>query len=51
MKYLSEDDLKLVYACEMRSPQQLNMVLTVIDTFGSLTEQLRDKISHLLENA
>lgn len=50
-KYISEEQLKLVHACEVGSPQQLSMILAVTDTFGSFTDQLKEKFTKLVENA
>lgn len=50
-KYISEEQLKLVHACEVGSPQQLSMILAVTDTFGSFTDHLKEKFTKLLENA
>ena len=49
-KYLSEEQLKLVHACEVGSSQQLSMIFAVTDTFGSFTDQLKEKFIKLTEN-
>ncbi|CAK2149394.1 hypothetical protein EDB74_102296 [Vibrio crassostreae] len=50
-KYLSKEQLRLVLACEGGSLQQLDMVLSVTDTFDVFSDQLKEKFSDLLVNA